>query len=71
MEDQLPFIAVLLVQILDHGVFVLNVLFYSVQVLGGLAEVLLLLPVDGFFSSFGGRQDVFDRVGHDEVFSGT
>jgi hypothetical protein len=57
-------------QILDHFVFVLDVFLYSFQVLRGPSEVLLLLPVHRLFSLLRRRQNVFDRVGYDEVLVG-
>jgi hypothetical protein len=68
MRQELLFIVVLHVQILNHFVFVLNVVFNLVDVVRSLAEVPLLGPVEIIFSFLGGREDVFDRVGGDEIF---
>ena len=55
-------------EILNHLVLILDVIFNVVQVVRGLPVIFLVEVVDWFWFFLGGRQDVFDRVCHDEVF---
>jgi hypothetical protein len=58
------------VEVLDHPVLVLDVLLDALQVLGDLAVGLLPQPVDRVLLPLGRRQNVLDRVSHDEVLIG-
>lgn len=62
------FVVVLHVEILNHLVFVLNVLFDLVDIVGSLTVVFLFGPVLRFLTFLGSRKNVFDCVGDDEVF---
>jgi hypothetical protein len=55
-------------QVLNHGVFVLDVLFDLVNVLWVLAKVLLFQIVDLLLGPLGGGENVLDGVGDYEVF---
>ena len=55
-------------EILNHLVLILDVIFNVVQVVRGLPVVFLVEVVGWFRRLLGGRQDVFDGVCYDEVF---
>lgn len=55
-------------EVLNHFVFVLDVLFDAVEVVRSAAEVLLLEPVRIVLLLFGNRENVLDGVRHDEIF---
>ena len=55
-------------EVLDHGVFVLDIILDSVEVVRSLTKVLFLSPILLFLSLLGDREDVFDCVGNNEIF---
>lgn len=70
MGGRVLLLVVLGMQVLDHAVLVLDVLLDALQVLGDLPEGLLLEPVDRVLLLLRRRQNVLDRVRHDEVLVG-
>lgn len=59
----------LVVQISNHFILVIDVLFNLVNIARGLPVVLFLSPVHRLWSSFRHRQYVLDCVGNDEVLA--
>ena len=64
----LLFVVVLHVEVLNHLVLVLDVVFDVVQVVRGLPVIFLVEVVGWFRCLLGGWKDVFDCICHDEVF---
>ena len=60
---------VLLVQISNHLVFVIDILFYLVDISWSLAVILFLCPVHWLRGSFVNRKDVLDGIRNNKVFS--
>lgn len=55
-------------QILNHCIFVLNVFLDFIEIVWGTSIVFFLEVVRVFFFSLGDREDVFDSIGHNEIF---
>ena len=53
---------------LDHFVLLLDVVLDFVEVFWRFAVVFLKQEIDGVFALLGDGEDVFDGVGHNEVF---
>jgi hypothetical protein len=68
INENILLLIVLLMQVLDHLVLVLNVLLDLFDVLGHLAIVLLFQVFHGLGGFLCGGEDVFNSVGHYEVF---
>jgi len=56
------------VKILNHLVFILNVLFDPRDVLRSLTKILLFSPVFRLFCLFSCGKNVFDGIGDDKIF---
>jgi len=56
------------VECLDHFVLLLDVVLDFVEVFWRFAVVFLKQEIDGVFALLGDGEDVFDGVGHNEVF---
>ena len=59
----------LFVQISNHFILVIDVLFNLVNIARGLSVVLFLSPVDRLWGSLSHRQNVLDCVGNNEVLA--
>lgn len=55
-------------EVLNHSVFILNVVLDSVKIVRCATEVLLLKIVRLFLFLLSNRKDVLYSVGHDKVF---
>ena len=54
-------------EILNHSILSLNILFDSIEVIGSLSKVRLLQPINRILSLLGVGENIFDSICNDEI----